>query len=124
LVLAVASLLVPLLPGIVAVVLALVAARRARALPTAAVGGRGLVPVAIAVSTIGMLAWVGLGALVITQRQEPADWHAPTAAAAARTGQFSRVTARRPPSPCRPGLPRPNPRQPSPRSPPAGLATE
>jgi hypothetical protein len=93
LVLAVASLLVPLLPGIVAVVLALVAARRARALPTGAVGGRGLVPVALAVSTIGMLAWVGLGALVITQRQEPADWHAPTAAAAARTGQFSQVTA-------------------------------
>jgi hypothetical protein len=93
LVLAVVSLLVPLLPGIAGLVLALVAARRARALPTGAVGGRGLVPLAIAVSTIGMLAWVGLGALVITQRREPADWHAATAAATARPDQFSQVTA-------------------------------
>jgi len=36
---------------------------------------------------------VGVGALAVAQRQEPADWHAPTAAAAARTGQFSQVTA-------------------------------
>jgi hypothetical protein len=93
LVLAVASLLIPVLPGIAALMLAAVAARRARALPTGAVGGRGLVAVAIAFSTIGMLAWVGLGALVITQRQEPAGWHAATTAAAARPDQFSQVTA-------------------------------
>jgi hypothetical protein len=93
LVLAVVSLLVPLLPGIVALVLALVAARRARALPPTASRGRGLVAVAIAVSTIGLLAWVGIGALVITQRREPAGWHAATAAAAAGADQFSQVTA-------------------------------
>jgi hypothetical protein len=93
LVLAVVSLLVPLLPGIVAVVLALVAARQARALPAGAEGGRGLVAVAIALSTVGALAWVGLGALVITQRQEPAGWHAAAADAAARVDQFAQVTA-------------------------------
>jgi hypothetical protein len=93
LVLAVASLLIPLLPGIAALILALAAARRARALPTAAVAGRGLVAVAIALSTIGVLAWVGLGALVITQRQEPAGWHAATTATTARPDQFSQVTA-------------------------------
>jgi hypothetical protein len=93
LVLAVVSLLVPLLPGIVALVLALVAARRAGALPASAVGGRGLVGVAIALSTFGMLAWVGLGALVITQRQEPGSWYAATSAAAVRTDQFALVTA-------------------------------
>ena len=91
--LAVVSLLVPLLPGIVALVLALVAARRARALPPTASRGRGLVAVAIALSTIGLLAWVGIGALVITQRQEPAGWHAATPAAAAGADQFSQVTA-------------------------------
>jgi hypothetical protein len=93
LVLAVVSLLVPLLPGIVALVLALVAARRARALPPTASRGRGLVAVAIALSTIGLLAWVGIGALVITQRQEPAGWHAATPAAAAGADHFSQVTA-------------------------------
>jgi hypothetical protein len=92
LVLAVVSLLVPVLPGIVALVLAAAAARRARALPAGAVGGRGLVTAASALSTIGVLAWVGLGALVITQRQEPAGWHAATTAQAAAAGQFSQVT--------------------------------
>jgi hypothetical protein len=93
LVLAVMSLLVPVLPGIVALVLAAAAARRARALPGGAVGGRGLVVVASALAAIGVLGWVGLGALVITQRQEPAGWHAAPAAQAARAGQFSQVTA-------------------------------
>jgi hypothetical protein len=92
LVLAVVSLLVPVLPGIVALVLAAAAARRARALPPGAVVGRGLITVASALSTIGVLAWVGLGTLVITQRQEPVGWHAATTAAAARAGQFSYVT--------------------------------
>jgi hypothetical protein len=92
LVLAVVSLLVPVLPGIAALVLAAVAARRARALPAGAVGGRGLVAVASAVSIIGVLAWVGLGALVITQRRKPAGWHATTAAVAARADRFSQVT--------------------------------
>jgi hypothetical protein len=91
LVLAVVSLLVPVLPGVVALVLAAVAARRVRQAPAGAVGGRGLVVVASALSTIGVLAWVGLGALAVTQRQEPADWHTATAAAA-RADQFSEVT--------------------------------
>jgi hypothetical protein len=90
--LAVVSLLIPVLPGIAALVLAAVAARRARALPAGAVGGRGLVAVAIAVSTIGVLAWVGFGALLVTQRQEPAGWHTATAAAAATADRFSQVT--------------------------------
>jgi hypothetical protein len=90
LVLAVVSLLVPVLPGIVALVLAAVAARRIRQAP-AGVGGRGLVVVAGVLSTIGVLAGVGLGGLVITQRQ-PAGWHAASAAAAARADQFSEVT--------------------------------
>jgi hypothetical protein len=92
LVLAVVSLLVPMLPGVVALVLAAVAARRVRAAPAGAVGGRGLVALASALSTIGVLAWVGLGALAVTQRQEPAGWHAATAAAAARADPFSEVT--------------------------------
>jgi hypothetical protein len=92
LVFAVVSLLVPVLPGIVALVLAAVAARRVRAAPAGALGGRGLVVVASALSTIGVLAWVGLGALVITQRQEPASWHAATATAAAGVDPFSEVT--------------------------------
>ena len=92
LVLAVVSLLIPVLPGIVALVLAAVAARRVRAAPAGAVGGRGLVVVAGVLSTIGVLAWAGLGALLVTQRQEPAGWHAATAAAAARADQFSEVT--------------------------------
>jgi hypothetical protein len=92
LVLAVMSLLVPVLPGIVALVLAAAAARRARALPAGAVGGRGLIAVASALSAIGLLAWVGLGALVITQRHEPAGWHTATTAQEARAGQFSQVT--------------------------------
>jgi len=92
LVLAVVSLLVPVLPAIVALVLAAAAARRARALPAGAVGGRGLVAVACALAAIGVLAWVGLGALVITQWQEPAGWHAATTAPAARADQFTQVT--------------------------------
>jgi hypothetical protein len=92
LVLAVVSLLVPVLPGIVALVLAAVAARRIRQAPAGAMGGRGLVAVASVLSTIGVLAWVGLGALVTTQRQQPAGWHAAPAAAAARADQFSEVT--------------------------------
>jgi hypothetical protein len=91
LVLAVVSLLVPVLPGIVALVLAAVAARRIRAAPAGVVGGRGLVAVASALSTIGVLAWVGLGALAVTQRQQPTGWHAATAAAAS-ADQFSEVT--------------------------------
>jgi len=110
LVFAVVSLLVPVLPGIVALVLAAVAARRVRAAPAGALGGRGLVVVASALSTIGVLAWVGLGALVITQRQQPAGWHAATAAAAARADQFSQVTV--------PPTTEPQPTEPPPTEPP------
>jgi hypothetical protein len=91
--LAVASLLVPVLPGIAALVLAAAAARRARALPAGAAGSCGLVAAASALAVIGVLAWAGLGALVITQRHEPAGWPAATTAPAARAGPFSRVTA-------------------------------
>src|SRR4029450_11053875 len=75
------------------------AARRASALPPTASRGRGLVAVAIAVSTIGLLAWGGIGALVITQRRgragvaEPARGPAAPRAAAAGADQFSQVTA-------------------------------
>jgi hypothetical protein len=120
LVFAVVSLLVPVLPGIVALVLAAVAARRVRAAPAGAVGGRGLVVVASALSTIGVLAWVGLGALVITQRQEPAGWHAATAAATARADQFSQVTVppTTEPQPTEPATTEPPPTEPPPTEPP------
>ena len=92
LVLAVVSLLVPVLPGLAALMLAAVAARRARALPAGTAGGRGLVAAASALAAVSVLAWVGLGALVITQRQEPTGWPAATTAQEAGTGPFSQVT--------------------------------
>jgi hypothetical protein len=120
LVLAVVSLLVPVLPGIVALVLAAVAARRIRQAPAGAMGGRGLVVVAGVLSTIGVLAGVGLGALVITQRQEPAGWHAAPAAAAARADQFSQVTAppATEPQPTEPPPPEPATTEPATTEPP------
>jgi hypothetical protein len=88
LVLAVVSLLVPLLPGIVALVLAAMAAQRIRQASAGSVSGRGLVTAALALSTIGLLAWVGLGALVaVTHQQEPANWQA--TAASGRSGPAS-----------------------------------
>ncbi len=93
LVLAVVSLLVPLLPAIMALVLAAMAAQRIRQPPAGPVGGRGLVTAARALSTIGLLAWVGLGALVVvTHQQEPTSWQAATGTATIRAGQFSEVT--------------------------------
>jgi len=92
-VLAVVSLLVPLLPGIVALVLAAMAAQRIQQASAGPVGGRGLVTAALALSTIGLLAWVGLGALVaVTHQQEPAGWQATAATGPAGAGQFSEVT--------------------------------
>ena len=82
LVFAVVSLLVPVFPGIVALVLAAVAARRVRAAPAGAWVAAGSSWWPAPCRAIGVLAWVGLGALVITQRQQPAGWHAATAAAA------------------------------------------
>jgi hypothetical protein len=73
-VLAVVSLLVPVLPGIVALVLAAAAARRIRQAPAGAVGGRGLVRAACALSVMGLLVWAGLATLVVavpTQQAEP-----------------------------------------------------
>lgn len=94
LVVAVVSLLVPLLAGIVALVLATIAAQRIRQAPAGAVGGRGLVTVALALSTIGLLAWVGLGTLVVVAHQrEPVSRQGATATAAAGAGEFSEVTA-------------------------------
>jgi hypothetical protein len=93
LVLAVVSLLIPLLPAIMALVLAAMAAQRIRQPAAGTVGGRGLVPAARALSTIGLLAWVGLGALVVvTHQQEPTSWQATTGTATIRAGQFSEVT--------------------------------
>jgi hypothetical protein len=69
-VLAVVSLLVPLLPGIAALVLAAMAAKRIRQASAGSVGGRGLVTAALALSTIGLLAWAGLGALVAVTHQQ------------------------------------------------------
>jgi hypothetical protein len=92
-VLAVVSLLVPLLPGIVALVLAAMAAQRIRQASASSVSGRGLVTAALALSTIGLLAWVGLGALVaVTHQQEPAGWQATAATGPVGAGQFSEVT--------------------------------
>ncbi len=106
LVLAVVSLLVPVLPGVVALVLAVMATRRARQArqaPGAAVGGRGLVTATLVLSTIGLLAWTGLGALAVMTRQEPACWQAAAATGAAAAtvgaGQFSQVTAPPPTEP-------------------------
>jgi hypothetical protein len=106
LVLAVVSLLVPVLPGVVALVLAVMATRRARQArqaPGAAVGGRGLVTATLVLSTIGLLAWTGLGALAVMTRQEPAGWQAAAATGAAAAtvgaGQFSQVTAPPPTEP-------------------------
>jgi hypothetical protein len=93
LVLAVISLLVPLLPGIVALVLAAMAAHRIRRAPAGTVGGRGLVTAALALSTIGLLAWVGLGALVAVMNQRgPAGWKVAAATGPVGAGQFSEVT--------------------------------
>jgi hypothetical protein len=93
LVFAVVSLLVPLLPGIVALVLAAMAAQRIRQAPAGSVGGRGLVTAALALSAIGLLAWVGLGALVaVTYQQGPTGWQATAATGPIGAGQFSEVT--------------------------------
>jgi len=93
LVLAVASLLIPLLPGIVALVLAAMAAQRIRQASAGSVSGRGLVTAALALSTIGLLAWAGLGALVaVTHQQGSAGWQATAATGPVGAGQFSEVT--------------------------------
>jgi hypothetical protein len=93
LVLAVVSLLVPLLPGIVALVLAAMATQRMRQRPAGSVGGRGLVTAALVLSTIGLLAWVGLGALVVvTHQQGPTGWQATAATGPVGADQFSEVT--------------------------------
>jgi Septum formation len=73
-VLAVLSFFVPVLPAIVALVLAAVAARRIRAAPAGVLGGSGLVTAARALAAIGLLVWVGLATLlvvVVTQVEEP-----------------------------------------------------
>jgi len=95
LVFAVASLLVPVLPAIVALVLAAAAAESIRRAPVGAVAGRGLVTGALALSIIGLLAWVGLATLlvVVTQQGEPPGRHAATATGTAAVGRFSEVTA-------------------------------
>jgi hypothetical protein len=93
-VLAVVSLLVPFLPAIAALVLAAVAARRIRLAPLGTLRGRGLVTGACALSTIGLLVWVGLTTLVIlvTPQRVPTGWQVPAGATAA-ADRFSEVTA-------------------------------
>ncbi len=92
-VLAVVSLLVPLLPGLVALVLAAMAAQRIRQAATGSLGGRGLVSAALALSAIGLFAWLGLGALVVvTHQQTPTAWQATAATGPVGAGQFSEVT--------------------------------
>jgi hypothetical protein len=74
LVAAVISLPVPVLPAIMALVLAAAAARRNRAMPAGARGGRGLVRAACALSVMGLLVWAGLATLVVavpTRQAEP-----------------------------------------------------
>jgi hypothetical protein len=73
-VLAAVSFFVPILPAIVALVLAAVAARRIREAPAGVLGGSGLVTAARVLAAIGLLVWVGLAALlvvVVTQVEEP-----------------------------------------------------
>jgi hypothetical protein len=80
LVLAVVSLPVPVLPAVVALVLAAVAARRTRDAPADALGGRGLVTAACALSVVSLVVWTGLAALVVVapaQHAEPMARAAP-----------------------------------------------
>src|SRR6185437_689050 len=52
-----------------------------------------LLTAALALSTIGLLAWAGLGALVaVTHQQGPAGWQATAATGPVGAGQFSEVT--------------------------------
>jgi hypothetical protein len=93
-VLAVASLVVPVLPGVAALVLAVTAIQRTRQAPTGTAGGRDLATVALALAGVGLLAWSGLGALaVVAQRQQPTGWQAATGTAGHAADPFSQVTA-------------------------------
>jgi hypothetical protein len=72
--LAVVSLAVPVVPAVLALVLAVWAARSTRDAPEEAPGGRGLVPAAVALSVVGVVVWTGLAAavaLVPTPHEEP-----------------------------------------------------
>jgi hypothetical protein len=80
LVLAVVSLAVPVVPAILALVLAVWAARSTRDAPEETPGGRGLVPAAVALSVVGLVVWTGLAAAVIlvpTRHEEPMAVAAP-----------------------------------------------
>jgi hypothetical protein len=91
LVVAVVSLLVPLLPAVVALVLGAMAAQRIRRAPAGLVGGRGLITAALALSTIGLVAWVGVGALVVARQQKPTSWQAASGIPFNEAGRFSQV---------------------------------
>jgi hypothetical protein len=63
--LAVVSLVVPVVPAVLALALAVWAARSTRDAPKQAPGGRGLVPAAVALSAVGVVVWTGLAAAVV-----------------------------------------------------------
>lgn len=69
LVLAAMSFFVPIIPGIVALVLAAMAARRIREAPEGSLGGRGLVTSARAIAVIGLVVWVALAVLGVVVAQ-------------------------------------------------------
>jgi hypothetical protein len=72
--LAVVSLAVPVVPAVVALALAVRAARQTRDGPRTAPGGRGLVTAAVALASVSLIVWTGLVAtvtLVPTGHKEP-----------------------------------------------------
>jgi hypothetical protein len=78
--LAVVSLAVPVVPAVLALVLAVWAARSTRDAPEETPGGRGLVPAAVVLSVIGVVVWTGLAAAVVLMpigHQEPMAVAAP-----------------------------------------------
>ena len=78
--LAVVSLAVPVVPAVLALVLAVWAARSSRDASEETLGGRGLVPAAVALSAVGVVVWTGLAAAVVlvpTRHEEPMAVAAP-----------------------------------------------
>jgi hypothetical protein len=63
--LAVVSLAVPVVPAVLALALAVWAARSTRDDPKETPGGRGLVPAAVVLSVVGVVVWTGLAAAVV-----------------------------------------------------------
>jgi hypothetical protein len=92
LVAAVISLAVPVVPAIVALVLAAAAARSRRNRPAGALSDRRLVSAACVLSVVGLVVWAGLAASIMavpTQPDEPMTLQAPTAGPTATTSELT-----------------------------------